>query len=87
MKENYLFIGGPYNGEWARTDGSEYIHRPVLKSINDEYSQRCDYVEYFKMRLSGESKIFEVYVLNGLDGSDVMRALISNYRNPWGPTL
>lgn len=68
-----LFIGGPADGK--RMDVSDAVRSIVIPAVKN-YRERH---RYHRCLLSGETKLFEVFVHSELDGDRVMERLINGY--------
>jgi hypothetical protein len=89
MSKGCLFIGGVKDGQRIRIEHDrDYVTFPVILSdprflrIDEIPSATVNYrlEEYHTMDLCGDNERFVVYVLKDMTGSDVMKALIENYR-------
>ena len=82
-----LFVGGGADGRRYRvrtTDMIMYIAKDIptvfnrFNEVPEEYSP-FEIEVYRKERLCGSSKTFEVMLLEGLTGEDLIERLIKNY--------
>jgi hypothetical protein len=69
--KTHLCVGGPKDGELVAIVDSPHM------IVHDPEAGR---VMYDVMKFVGDIERFEVLVLHGMTGDDVMRQLIANYR-------
>ena len=79
-----LFIGGSADGRRLEVGGDRYVIEklptsPVISSFANSVEITINYESYRKERLRGNSKTFEVMLLEGLTGEDLIERLIKNY--------
>jgi hypothetical protein len=88
---NYLFIGGPKDGERINIDRPQYVMYFYEYKIGEKIryfetiqpeavaANKFKVVEYRQMRLKGEKEVFTIFVLDGLTADDVFHKLLENY--------
>lgn len=85
MNSEYLFIGGERDGERLRVPPDRRSvelemrqDRPKGKAMRARHPVPTEL--YDRMRFTGETEAYDVFVLRGLNGNVVMRALIECYK-------
>lgn len=80
MREE-LFIGGGNDGDRIGVpDDRNIVTMPRAGMVNDCLSVEYSHETYHRVAIKGHKNLFDVFMLEGLGGDDVMRLLIQHYR-------
>jgi hypothetical protein len=72
MPNSFLFVGGPADG--ARIDVAE-PGKDYIIALSEE-----NRVRYMSATLGGSTHKFHIYIAPGMNGDDVIAALLKGYR-------